>query len=53
MTPQNISKALIGTKCSTSIAQNSKRAVNQLNKGTEKLKVLKVNKKIEQGLIGE
>lgn len=38
--PHIISKALIGIKCSTIMAPNSRRAVSQLNSGTEKLKVL-------------
>lgn len=41
MMPHIISKALIGIKCSTSIAPNNRRAVSQLSSGTEKLKVLK------------
>lgn len=41
MIPQNNNKALIGIKCSTSIAPSSRSAVSQLNSGTAKLKVLK------------
>jgi hypothetical protein len=41
MMPHINSKALIGIKCSTSIAPNNRRAVIQLNSGTEKLKVLR------------
>lgn len=40
MTPHIISKTLIGIKWSTSKAPNNRRAVSQLNSGTEKLKVL-------------
>jgi hypothetical protein len=40
MIPQMSSKALIGMKCSTIMAPDNKSAVNQLNSGTEKLKVL-------------
>lgn len=40
MIPHISNKALIGIKCSTSIAPNNRRAVSQLNSGTEKLNVL-------------
>lgn len=45
MIPHIISKALIGIKCSTIMAPNNRRAVSQLNSGTEKLKVLKAKKR--------
>lgn len=41
MIPHISNKALIGIKCSTSKAPNNRRAVSQLNSGTEKLNVLR------------
>lgn len=45
MMPHSIRSTRMGTKCNTRQATNNNNAVSQLNSGTEKLKVLKLEEK--------